>query len=301
VNIVLAGGTGFLGRALASALTSSGHRIITLTRGGPGVTWHPDGTANGDWAREIDGAHAIVNLAGRNLAGNNLFDGRWTATRKQDLRDSRLLSTRSLVAAVRAAQRRPKLFLTVSAVGYYGDPGDRIVDESSPPGDDYLATLCIDWEAEARFVEDLGCRLTIVRSGIVLDRRGGALKRMMLPFTLFAGGPLGSGEQFVSWIHLDDWIALVRWALERGDLDGPVNATAPHPVTNREFSRALGRAMHRPSWLPVPAFALRAVVGEMADVALLDGQRVVPARALALGFTFRYPAIDQALAAIFSG
>jgi uncharacterized protein (TIGR01777 family) len=290
VRIVVAGGSGFLGRPLVRQLTSAGHTVVTLSRGENGVSWQPDGTAHGAWAREIDGADAIVNLAGENLAG-----GRWTARRKRALRDSRLLSTRSLVAAVRAATRKPEVFLSASAVGYYGDTGDRTVDESSPAGSDFLATLCAAWEEEARAAEALGCRVVIVRGGVVLDRRGGALEKMIPPFLFFVGGPMGTGRQAISWIHVDDWLALVQWALETKDVSGPLNGTAPAPVTSREFARALGRALHRPSWFPVPALILRLVVGELADVALLAGQRALPARALQGGFVFRYPAIDKAM------
>ena len=174
--------------------------------------------------------------------------------------------------------------------------GDDVIDESSPPGSDFLAGLCMNWEAEARAVEALGCRLVIVRNGIVLARHGGALKKMLPPFLFFVGGPIADGRQYFSWVALDDWTALVAWALATTSVTGALNGTAPEPVTNAQFSKALGRALHRPSWIPVPGFALRLLVGELADAGLITGQRVVPKRALSLGFTFTYPSVDAALA-----
>jgi uncharacterized protein (TIGR01777 family) len=303
VKVIVAGGTGFLGRPLCRALAAAGHTVVVLTRGQaivPGasrtVEWAPERPAGSGppdpWGREIDGADAVVNLAGAGLA-----DRRWTEARKDVLRSSRILATRNLVAAIRAAKTRPSVFLSGSAVGFYGATGDAVLDESFPPGSDFLATLCVHWEAEAHAAAALGCRVVIVRTGIVLGRDGGALKKLLLPFRLFVGGPIASGQQQMSWIHRDDWVAMIRWALERPSVSGVFNATAPHPVTNREFSQALGRALRRPSWLPVPAFALRLLVGEIADVALVAGQRVAPTHATDAGFTFHYPAIDAAMRA----
>jgi uncharacterized protein (TIGR01777 family) len=305
-RIVVAGGSGYLGRPLVAALVGRGHDVVVLSRsvkndraiadassGGRQrlVAWVPDGTA-GPWATEIDGAHAVINLAGAGLA-----DKRWSPSRKAELLSSRVLSTRSLVTAVRAAAARPPVFLQGSAVGFYGLADEGVFDESHPPGDDFLAEMAMAWEAEARPLEALGVRLVIVRTGIVLSRDGGALAKMMLPFQFFVGGPIARGTQYLSWIHLDDWIALILWALDTPAVAGAINASAPEPVTNRDFSAAIGRALHRPSWLTVPGFALRLLVGEMADVALIGGQRVLPKRTLALGFTFRYPSIDAAMRA----
>jgi len=306
VKIAVAGGSGFLGRALISRLVAGGHDVVVLTRQPSTsqgrlrrVTWRPDGSVPPveagrptGWAAEIDGADAIVNLAGEGIA-----DKRWTTTRKQALLESRTLSTRSLVAAVRAASRRPPVFIQASGIGYYGTAGDETLDESSPPGSDFLAQLCLTWEAEARAIEALGARLVIIRNGVVLARQGGALKKMLPPFLFFVGGPIASGRQYLSWIEIDDWIALVVWAMTTAGASGVFNGTAPEPVTNAAFSAALGRAVHRPSWLPVPGFALRAMVGELADAGLINGQRVVPKRAVDLGFTFSFPGIDAALAA----
>ena len=301
-RVVVAGGTGFLGRPLVRDLTTRGYDVAVLSRhAAPPISesvrmveWDPDGST-GVWASEIDGARAVINLAGANIA-----DGRWTPERKEELRSSRILSTRSLAAAVRAARVKPTVFLQGSAVGFYGLLGDQEVDESYPPGDDFFGQMAVAWEAEARPVEALGIRLVILRSGVVLARDGGALEKMLLPFKFFGGGPIASGRQYLSWIHRDDWITLIVWALEYTAATGPINATAPGPVTNAEFSRAIGRALRRPSWLRVPGFALRAIVGELATYALINGQRVVPSRALALGFQFRYPDIDAALQAALS-
>jgi uncharacterized protein (TIGR01777 family) len=297
MKIVLSGATGFLGRPLSSALTALGHEVVILTRGPGGrdaisrrVHWDPDGSAGGPWAAEMASADAIVNLAGENIAG-----GRWTDRRKDALRESRILATRSLVDAVRRTDRRPKIFLNGSAVGFYGDTADTIVDESSPPGSDFLATLCVDWEAEAHAVEALGARVVLVRTGIVLAAGGGALGKLLPPFRLFVGGRMGSGRQYMSWIHRDDWIGLVAWAIANATLAGALNATAPTPVTNEEFSQALGAAMGRPAWLPAPGVALKALLGEMASVALLAGQRVIPKRAMDGGYAFKYPTLPGAL------
>ena len=308
MKVVIAGGSGFLGNPLAWAWAEEGHDIRVLTRslapgqaqhesgtGKPGITrvgWAPDGTA-GPLAQELDGASLVVNLAGESVA-----DGRWTAARKQALRDSRLNATRSIVTALAGTPRPPATFISGSAVGYYGDTDGRTVTEAAPAGQDFLAHLCEDWEGEAKRAESAGVRVVVVRTGIVLESSGGALPRMMLPYRFFAGGPLGSGRQYVSWVHRLDWMEIVRWIVQTSEARGPINATAPQPVTSRELSRALGHALHRPSLLPVPGFALRLAVGEMAG-SLLTGQRAIPQQALSLGYHFRYPDIDQAMRGIF--
>jgi uncharacterized protein (TIGR01777 family) len=242
----------------------------------------------------LDGATGIVNLAGESIA-----DSRWTASQKTRIRESRILATRSLVAAIARAANPPPALVSGSAVGYYGDTRDRIVTERDPAGSDFLAGVALAWEREALEAQKTGTRVVLVRTGIVLGKDGGALERMLLPFKLFAGGSLGSGGQYWSWIHLDDWIALVVWLLATNETRGGFNGTAPEPVTNAEFSRKLGAALGRPSWLPAPAFALRLALGEMADAMLLAGQRAIPERALSFGFQFRYPVLDQALKALF--
>lgn len=294
MKYVIAGGSGFLGRALVLELVARGHEVVVLTRGrakaadGARFVQWPDG----DWAREIDGADGVINLAGAGIA-----DKRWSAARKEALRQSRIQSTRALVAAMRETATRPGVFVSGSAVGYYGaQPHDGPpLDESAPPGSDFFSTLGVDWEAEAHAASALGIRTAIVRTGIVLSKHGGALQKMVPPFQFFVGGPLASGRQVMSWIHLRDWIELIVWLLRTPEAVGVFNGTAPHPVTNTEFSRALGAALGRPSWLPVPGFALRVIVGEMAGPALISGQRVVPTRALDLGFRFQFPEITAAL------
>ena len=211
-----------------------------------------------------------------------------------------MFSTRSLVAAVRAATNRPGIFIQGSAVGYYGTGGAQVFDESFPPGLDLLGEMCVAWEAEAHGVTALGARLVILRAGVVLGQGGGIMKQMARPFRFFVGGPVASGRQYLSWIHRDDWLAFVTWALDTPSVSGAYNATSPEPVTNEEFSRALGRALGRPSWLRVPAFALRMLFGEMANEMLIRGQRVVPKRALAEGFRFVYPTVAAALKAATS-
>jgi uncharacterized protein len=298
MKYILAGGSGRLGLALSTALVEAGHSVVVLTRS-PGtspvrgvreVAWTADGSV-GAWSRELADATAVVNLAGAGIA-----DARWTDKRKAELRRSRVLSTHSLVAAIRGLDQRPSAFIQHCAVGYYGASlSDRIVDESAPPGTDFFGQLASAWEAEAAPVAPLGCRLVVIRSGVVLERGGGALPKMSMPFKFFVGGPVASGRQYLSWIHIDDWTRLMLWAIGNPGVSGPINATAPDPVTNREFSRAIGRAIRRPSWAPVPGFVLRALFGEMADAALINGQRVVPKRALDLGFRFEHPSIQAAL------
>jgi uncharacterized protein (TIGR01777 family) len=305
MRIVITGGTGLLGRGLAEALVASGDAVVLLSRSGvpgpgPGQVWTGAGGARTlrwsgtddtrGWAHVMEGCDAVVHLAGESIAS-----GRWTPARKARLRDSRVLTTRGVVAAIAAAATPPRALLSGSAVGYYGLRGDTRLVEASAPGDDFLATLCVEWEREAARAEAAGTRVCLLRTGVVLSRRGGALEKMLLPFRLFAGGPVGDGSQYLSWVHLEDWVALARWLLA-GSADGPFNLTAPEPVTNAEFSRAAASALSRPSWLPVPGFALRALMGEMADALLLGGQRVVPQRALADGFAFAFPTIDLALA-----
>lgn len=292
MKVVVAGGTGFLGTPLVSQLRAGGTDVSVLTRGpaAPGqITWSPDGTI-GPWAAAIDGADAVINLAGESIAGR-----RWTPAHKARIRDSRILATRSVVAAILAAARKPATFLNASAVGYYGSRGDDTLTEESAPGEDFLAMVCREWEAEALAAADAS-RVVLLRSAPVLGSGGGVLSQMVRPFRLFIGGPVGSGAQYWSWIHRDDWVAMVTWALSTSRVSGPLNLAAPLPVTNREFAQTLGRVLKRPAFMPAPAFALRLLLGEMADV-LLFSERVIPAKAEALGFRFRYAALEPALVA----
>jgi uncharacterized protein (TIGR01777 family) len=308
MKVVIAGGSGFLGNALAWAWAEESHDVRVLTRalpagqaqhesgtGKPGITrigWTPDGHA-GSLAKELDGASALINLAGEAING-----GRWSAARKQALRDSRLLATRSLVTALAQAADPPRTFISASGIGYYGNRGAETLTEEASPGDDFLAHLCVEWEAEAQRAASGARRLVLLRTGLVLEKSGGLLPQMMRPFRFFAGGPIGSGRQYMPWVHRLDWIEMVRWIVDTPGVSGPVNVSAPHPVTNAEFARALGRAMHRPALLPAPGFAVRIVLGEMAEAAL-SGQRAIPAKPLAHGYHFRYPEIDIAFRGIF--
>jgi uncharacterized protein (TIGR01777 family) len=300
MKIVMAGGSGFLGQALSERLVADGHQVLVLTRhAGSGrlwegqrstARWTPNGAA-GDWATAIDGADAVVNLAGASIG-----DGRWTPARKAEILGSRLAATNSLVAAIAAARRRPSVLVSASAQGFYGDRGDEELGEDAAPGRDFLADVCIRWEAEARKASET-CRVVTLRTGIVLAAAGGALPRMALPFKLFAGGPFGSGRQFMSWIHLDDWVGIACLALTDEHVRGPVNLGSPAPVRNRDFAAALGRALHRPSLVPTPALALRLALGEMAQPLLLASTRMVPAAALSRGYRFAHPEAGPALGA----
>jgi uncharacterized protein (TIGR01777 family) len=298
MKIVVTGGTGFLGRALLEAVRGEGHVVTVLTRrparAAGEVQWDP-AFSTGPWVRAFEAAGAVVNLAGEPIA-----EGRWTRERKRRILASRVDATRATVAALRETGTRGATLLSGSAVGYYGTERSDALDESSPPGDDFLASVCREWEEEA-LQASADARVVLLRTGFVVARDGGALPQLARPFHFFAGGPLGSGRQVVSWIHRDDWVAMVRWALATGTVRGPINLTAPAPVSNREMATAIGRALHRPSFMPAPAFALRLALGEMADALILNGQRVVPRVAMNGGFTFRYDTIDAALADIYGG
>ncbi|MGE0041476.1 MAG: TIGR01777 family oxidoreductase [Vicinamibacterales bacterium] len=291
MRVILAGGSGFLGRALGARLSADGHTVQVLTRHPrPGVAtdlgWRADGSG-GDWVAALDGADAVVNLAGAGIA-----DKRWTAARKQALLESRLQPTASLVAAIRQA-RMPPVLVSSSAVGYYGPRGDERIPEDTPPADDFLARLCREWEAAALQAAGV-TRVALLRTGLVLDPRGGALGSMLLPFKLGVGGRLGSGEQYWPWIHIADWLEMTTWIIGEARAAGPFNLTAPEPVTNARFTRALGQALHRPAVLPAPTFALRLALGEFARF-LVTGQRAVPDHAESLGFEFRFRDVEGAL------
>ena len=297
MRIVITGGAGLIGRALTAGLAADGHEVILLSRAPGRVTGLPagaraegwDGRTAAGWGPLADGAQAIVNLAGESLAA-----GRWTAERKRRIRESRLNAGRAVVQAAEMAGRAPRVVVQSSAVGYYGPQGDQELAEETPPASDFLAQLCVDWEASTAPVEAMGVRRVVIRSGVVLSAGDGALPRMLLPFKLFAGGPLGGGRQWLPWIHIADEAAAIRFLIEKEEAAGPFNLTAPHPLTNAEFGRVVGRVLGRPAWMPAPAFALRLALGEMATV-VLDGQRAVPRRLLGLGFTFRFPEAEAAL------
>lgn len=291
MRVVITGGTGLIGSALARDLGGAGHDAVVLTRDtartGPlppgvrAVQW--DGRSAAGWSSLLDGDSAVVHLAGESIAG-----GRWSEARKRRIRDSRVESGKAVLAAIKQAGEKPRVLLQGSAAGYYGPCGDEVVTESHPPGSDFLADVCVEWEGSTAEAESLGVRRAVLRTGIVLSDAGGALPRMALPFRLMAGGPLGNGRQWFPWIHLADEVGAIRFLLENENARGPFNLTAPRPLTNRDFSRALGKALHRPSLAPVPGFVLRLILGEMAE-ALLSGQRAVPHRLLEHGYVFRHP------------
>lgn len=302
MNIVIAGGTGFIGGALVQALIARGDKPTLLTRDPEAAEarWGAktslalwDGRSPDAWTKTLDGADAVVDLAGASIA-----EGRWTPARKLLLIKSRLDSTRALVSAISRADKRPKVLINASAVGYYGESPEGTVSETSPQGRDFLAALCGQWEREALSAEPLGLRVVLPRFGVVLENGGGALAKMSLPFKLFAGGPLGSGRQGFPWIHRDDVIGGLLFALDNEKVSGAVNFAAPGAVNNREFSAALGRALGRPSWLPAPAFALKLALGEMSGM-LLGGQTAAPKKLLDAGYTFKYETADAALKAIY--
>src|SRR5215468_4276647 len=281
MRVLVTGGTGLVGRPACDVLRAAGHAVTIVSRE-PGRV--PARAIGWDGLRAaMPETDAIVNLAGESVAG-----GRWTAARKAAIRTSRIEATRALVDAATAASPRPKVLVNASAVGYYGAHGDEPLDERAAAGTDFLARVCVEWEAEARRAEALGVRVVVLRVGVVLAPDGGALSAMLLPFRAGLGGPIGGGRQWMSWVHRDDVVGLLREAVANEKYAGPVNATAPNPVTNRDFTRALGRALHRPAVLPVPGIGLRLLMGEMATM-LLSGQRVLPHVAERLGYAWRQP------------
>ncbi len=291
MRIFITGGTGFVGKSLVPALVRGGHEVTILTRSGkrePGVVSLIEGdpTQKGEWQSAVKEQDAVINLAGASIFT------RWTDETKKLIRESRLLTTRNLVEALEGA--RVKHFFTTSAVGYYGFHGDEVLTEESSPGHDFLAQLGRDWEKEAREAEKKGCRVVITRFGIILGKEGGALGQMIPLFRKYLGGPLGSGNQWFSWVHIEDLTRAFLFLLEHFEISGPVNFTAPNPVRNRELAKAIGKAMGRPSSLPAPGFMLKLVLGEFGSI-LLEGQRVIPQRLLKSGFQFRYPEIEKAL------
>jgi uncharacterized protein len=290
--VAVTGATGFIGSALVARLRAGGVRVRRVTRGGHGhdaddIVWDP---MRGVLApRDLEGAEAVIHLAGEPIAH------RWTSARRKAIRDSRVRGTELLARAIAALDRKPNVLLSGSAIGYYGDRGDEAVSEESAPGTDYLAGVAREWEDAARAARDAGVRVVLLRTGIVLNPHGGALERMLPPFRLGVGGPLGSGRQWMSWIALADHLRAMEHALATTGLHGPVNFVAPNPVTSAEFASTLGRVLGRPSLVPVPAFALELLYGEMARATLLAGQRVLPKALLRSGFRFEHPTLEEAL------
>lgn len=294
MKITISGASGLIGRRLLKNLAAGGHSLHALSRHAgtnlpPGVrlsVWDP--ARGAPPAESLEGADAVVHLAGEPVAQ------RWTTEARQSIRESRVESTRNLVQALLQMPRKPQVLVCGSAVGYYGSRGDEVLSESSPAGGDFLAQLCVDWEKEAKVAESGGIRVVRVRTGLVLDARGGALPRMLPPFRMGVGGKLGSGKHWMSWIHLEDLAAMIQFALTNA-VSGALNGTAPNPVINSDFTRTLAAALHRPAVFPVPGFALRLLFGEMSEI-LLASQRALPKAAEAAGFSFRYPELGAALA-----
>ena len=297
MRILISGASGLVGKALARRLQGDGHTVARLVRPGgrrpsPGdIFWDPM-AATVD-APAMEGADAFIHLSGASIAG-----GRWTPARKAVLRSSRIDSTRVLVDTFSNLQRKPRVFVCASATGYYGNRGDEVLTESSEGGTDFLALLARDWEAEARRAELAGIRTVLLRFGVIFSSQGGALPRMLTPFKYGVGGRLGSGNQWMSWITLEDAVEIARSAIAGDDFSGPTNVVAPNPIRNSEFTRIVAATLHRPALFSVPAFALRIVLGEMADPLLLASQRVIPERLMAMGYKFRFTNLDAALRSI---
>ena len=296
MNLVITGASGFIGSTLVEQLCSEGHTLMLLSRKPPAakilpkkrwLSWQPG--VSGEWEKSIDGADGIIHLAGEPIAGK-----RWTSAQKEKLRKSRIETTGALVDAIRKARVKPKFLISSSAVGYYGAHGDETITEDNAPGSGFLARLCLDWEAEAIKAKDVGVRVALLRTGIVLGKGNGALAKMLPPFKFFVGGSLGTGKQWFPWIHLSDAVGLVKFLFEKDKAEGPLNVTAPNPVTMAEFCKALGKTLNRPAWAPVPPPLLSLILGEMAQM-LLTGQRAVPQAALRLGYHFKFPKLVGAL------
>jgi uncharacterized protein (TIGR01777 family) len=302
MRILITGGTGLIGQLLVSKLVADGDEVIVLSRspekkrdlvpGAQIIGW--DAKTAAGWGHLADGADAIVNLAGTNLAGKGFLPKRWTPERKESILQSRLRSGHAVVEAVERAAQKPGVVVQASAIGYYGPSGDEILLESSPPGDDFLARVCIAWEETTAPVEAMGVRRAIIRTGFVLSDKGGGFPTLLIPFKLFAGGPMGSGEQWVSWIHIEDEVRVIQYLIENQDASGIYNLTAPNPVRNRTLANVIGAVMGRPSFVPVPGPALRLALGEVANT-VLDGQRAVPEHLRAAGFDFKYTEVEQAV------
>lgn len=301
MQVLISGGTGLIGQALSKSLIDDGHEVTVLTRAAHKALL-PDGvkaqqwdarTTKG-WAESLERCDTVVNLAGENLAGNGLLPQRWSDDQKRRIRESRLRAGEAISRAISEADHAPKVLIQASGVGYYGPLGEHPVTEDNPAGDDFLARLAVDWEASTTAVEERQVRRVIIRTGAVLSTRGGALPKLVLPYKLFVGGPLGSGRQYLPWIHIDDEVGAIRFLIDNADASGPFNLVAPNPLTNAEFGKVIGRILYRPSLFPTPAFAMKLLLGEVSTL-VLDGQRALPERLQALGYAFRFPDAESAL------
>jgi uncharacterized protein (TIGR01777 family) len=297
VKVLVSGASGFIGSALCDSLLVRGDTVVGLTRDpkraratNPSVNWHAwEPTLERPPAAAFEGVEGVVNLLGEKI------NQRWTDEAKQRIMESRRTGTHNLIGTIAGLERKPKVLINQSAIGYYGDRGETIVDESASPSESFDSEVVQEWEKAAHEVEGTGVRLAIVRTGHVLDPSGGFLKQLLTPFKLGLGGPLAGGDQYVSWVHIDDEVGILLWALDNDKVSGVVNSTAPNPATNKAFSKALGKALGRPAMLPIPGFALDLMYGKEFGVVLKGGQRVMPRRALDLGYRFKHPELDEAL------
>jgi uncharacterized protein (TIGR01777 family) len=294
MKILISGSTGLVGTALAPALTAKGHEVFKLVRRAPStaseIRWDSEAGFSSEDAARLEGFDAVVHLAGDNVASEN-----WSDDKKRRIRESRTVGTKVLIDALKKCTRPPKAFISASATGFYGNRGAEELTEDSDAGEGFLPDVCKDWESEIRKASDFGARVVMLRIGIVLSKDGGALEKMLTPFKFGVGGVVGSGDQYMSWIALDDLVRAVVFAVENENLRGPVNATAPEPVTNEEFTKALGEALNRPTIIPVPEFAIKMLYGEMGEALVLGGNRVLPKRLEAAGFTFENTEIRKTL------
>jgi uncharacterized protein (TIGR01777 family) len=303
MRVLITGGTGLIGRALAAELVSHGHEAVVLSRSPERASGLPDGVrvvgwdarTTAGWGHLADGAGAIVNLAGASIAGEGFFPSRWTEEQRRVIRESRLNSSRAVVEAVEQSEHKPDVLIQASGVGYYGFCGDEILTEESAPGDDWAARFTAqEWEPSTSPVEQMGVRRVVARIGLVLSAEEGALPRLLLPFRLFVGGPMGSGKQWYSWISLQDEARALQFLIETEEARGAFNLTAPNPVTNGELAKLISKVMGRPYWFPLPGFAMRLAFGEVAEV-VLQGQRAIPRRLVDLGFEFDFPTAEASL------
>lgn len=302
MRTIITGGSGLIGRALTNSFLQDAHEVIILSRDPEGVKNLPsgaravqwDGNTPQGWGDLIEGANAVVNLAGENIAGEGFFPDRWTDERKHRILSSRLNAGKAVTQAIQSAEQKPGVVVQASAIGYYGASDDQVITEEDPSGDDFQADVCQQWEDSSRGVEELGVRRVVTRGSIALSIEGGAFLRLMFPFRFFIGGPLGSGKQYISWIHIADQVGVIRFLIDNQMASGVYNLSSPNPVTNKEFAQTIGKVMGRPSFIPVPEFAFNTMFGEVSTV-VVDGLRVLPQRLQELGYQFKFPELEPAI------
>ena len=294
MKILITGASGLIGKALQRSFVAKGYELLLAGRGEPRksneIQWTVEDGFREEDLTQLEGLDAVIHLAGEGIAGL-----RWTDEKKKAIRDSRVIGTRNVVSALAKLKQKPKVFISGSAMGFYGDRGDEIVNEASGPGDNFLADVSKEWESESRRAEDLGIRTVLLRTSIVLSKDGGALATMLMPFKMGVGGVVGSGKQWMSWISLDDVVEIINYALENENLRGAVNLASPNPVTNEEFTKTLGEVLYRPTFFPLPEFAVNLVFGEMGDALLINSTRVEPKRLQDAGYEFKFPNLKSAL------